>query len=104
MGAWPRSLFHSVLGVRPGILGAARWLTEVAQESVGYPELPARAGRATAGLRDGFVVGFSLGVAPAEYVACTRPVTRVLLFGGALPLVALHQVFWKRAVGFCAGG
>jgi dienelactone hydrolase len=116
-------LFHSVLGVRPGILDAARRLTEAghevlvadlyegevfdryepamrfAQESIGYPELLARAGRATAGLRDGFVVvGFSLGVAPAEYIACTRPVARVLLFGGALPLVALHESGWPGGV------
>ncbi len=89
------ALFHSVLGVRPGVLDAARRLTEAghevlvadlydgevfdgyepamhfAQEVVGFPELLARAHRATRDLADGlFVIGFSMGAAPAEYVAC----------------------------------
>ncbi|HEX3614845.1 MAG TPA: dienelactone hydrolase family protein [Sporichthyaceae bacterium] len=113
------ALFHSVLGVRPGVLDAARRLTEAghevlvadlyegevfdgyepamhfAQEVVGFPELLARAQRATRDLADGlFVVGFSMGAAPAEYVACARPAGGAVLLGGALPLIALHVPAW----------
>lgn len=103
-------LFHSVLGLRPGILDAARRLTEAGHDvlvvdqyrgevfddyddamafskSLGHAELMARATAATAQLPDGFLVaGFSQGGAAAEFIATRRPVGGALLFGGAVSL------------------
>lgn len=116
------ALFHSVLGVRPGVrdaavrLGAAgHEVTVVDQydgrvfddydeaggfaESVGYPELMRRAAAAVESLPDGFVaVGFSNGAGMAEYVATQRPVAGVVLVSGALPLSVLGVDGWPVGV------
>jgi dienelactone hydrolase len=102
------ALFHSVLGLRPGVLDAARRFTAAGHDvlvvdqydgevfddyddamafskSLGHAELLARASAATAHLPDGFVVaGFSQGGASAEFIATRRAVGGALLFGGAV--------------------
>jgi dienelactone hydrolase len=116
------AVFHSVLGVRPGVLDAARRLTEaghdvlvadlfegevfddyepaiqMAENVIGHRELLARAVRATAALADGMVtLGFSMGCAPAEYIALQRGAATVL-FAGAVPMVAFHEDEWPGRV------
>jgi len=116
------AVFHSVLGVRPGVLDAARRLTEAghevlvadlfegevfdeyepamhhAEEVIGHRELLARAARATASLSDGLLtLGFSMGTAPAEYIALQRGAGTVL-FAGAVPLIAFHEDDWPSRV------
>jgi dienelactone hydrolase len=116
------AVFHSVLGVRPGVLDAARRLTEaghqvlvvdlfegevfddytpalhLAEEVIGHPELLARSVRATEPLADGMLtLGFSMGCAPAEFIACRRGAGTVL-FAGAVPLIAFHQDEWPSGV------
>jgi dienelactone hydrolase len=106
-------LFHSVLGVRPGVLDAADRLREdghevqvpdlfdgrtfddyppamaYAHEQLGQPELLRRASAAVADLPDGFVpAGFSLGCVMAAHVALQRPVSGVLMVAGAIPVSA----------------
>ena len=112
------ALFHSVLGVRTGVLEAAerlgadghevlvvdqydgRVFDDYAEagrhaEGIGYPELMARALRAVDGLPDGFVAaGFSNGAGMAEYVATRRRCSGVLLLSGALPLEMLGAAGW----------
>src|SRR6478609_10218664 len=104
------ALFHSILGVRPGVLDAADQLraaghtvhvvdqydgrsfddydvADVFADSLGYPELMRRALAGVESLPDGFVVaGFSNGAGMAEHVAVNRAVRGALLFAGALPL------------------
>ena len=116
------ALFHSVLGVRPGVQDAAARLrarghevlvvdqydgrsfddyaTAVAyQEEVGFPVLMQAALDATGELPDGFVVaGFSNGAGMAEHVALHRPVAAAVLFSGALPLPFLGADAWPAAV------
>ncbi len=116
------ALFHSVLGVRPGVQDAAARLrarghevlvvdqyggksfddyaTAVAyQEELGFPALMQGALDATADLRDGFVVaGFSNGAGMAEHVALHRPVAAAVLFSGALPLPFLGADAWPATV------
>jgi dienelactone hydrolase len=116
------AVFHSVLGVRPGVLDAARRLTEaghevlvvdlfegevfdeyepamhLAENEIGHRELLARAQRATAGLADGFLtLGFSMGTAPAEFIAMQRGAGTVL-FVGAVPMIAFHSDAWPGRV------
>jgi dienelactone hydrolase len=102
------AVFHSVLGVRPGIEAAAELLRgrghdvrvvdqydgtvfdeyEPANEyveRVGFPALMAKALELTADLPDGFVaVGFSNGGGMAEFVASRRQVVGVVMISGAL--------------------
>jgi len=116
------ALFHSVLGVRPGVrdaavrLGAAGHAVTVVDqydgrvfddydeagafaESVGYPELMRRAAAAVESLPAGFVaVGFSNGAGMAEYVATQRPVAGVVLVSGTLPLAMLGVDSWPVGV------
>jgi dienelactone hydrolase len=109
------ALFHSVLGVRPGVLAAAnvfrdaghqvevidqydgRVFADYAEasalaESIGYPVLMASALRAVADDPGPLVTaGFSNGAGMAEYVAAARGgaaggVLGSLQFSGALPL------------------
>ena len=99
-------LFHSVLGVRPGVLDAAERLRAdghdvlvpdlydgtvfdeydpamAFQQELGE-ELFKRAMEAVADLPDGFVTaGFSAGGGRAVFVATQRPVSGVLLFSEA---------------------
>jgi dienelactone hydrolase len=112
------ALFHSVLGVRPGILDAAdRFRAEGHEvvvvdqydgqvfddyaeagrfvEQIGFPELMRRAVQGVAGLADGFIAaGFSNGAGMAEYVATQRTCSGALLFSGALPLGMLGASAW----------
>ncbi len=115
-------LFHSVLGVRPGILDAAERLRAAGHdvlvadqydgcvfdnydeagafaEDIGYGELMERAATAVETLDDRFVAaGFSNGGGMAEYVATVRPVTGVLMLSGALPLEMLGAEAWPAGV------
>jgi dienelactone hydrolase len=112
------ALFHSVLGVRPGILDAAerfradghdvlvvdqydgRVFDDYAEagrytEQIGFPELMDRALAAVEQLPDGFVAaGFSNGAGMAEHVATRRRCAGALLFSGALPLGILGAPGW----------
>lgn len=116
------ALFHSVLGVRPGIHDAAARLRGAGHhvlivdqydgrvfdsyeeadgftQSLGYPELMRRAVVAVEALRDGFVAaGFSNGGGMSEYVATQRRVGGVLMFSGALPLEMLGADHWPEGV------
>ncbi|RFU23430.1 dienelactone hydrolase family protein [Geodermatophilus marinus] len=117
------ALFHSALGVRPGITDAAdrlraaghdvvvvdqyggRSFDDYAEagahvEAVGFPALMATALDGVAALPDGFVAaGFSNGAGMAEYVATRRRVAGLLLFSGALPLALLGDgVRWPAGV------
>jgi dienelactone hydrolase len=103
-------LFHSVLGVRPGVLDAADRLRadghevvvpdlfggrtfdeygpamSYAWEELGIAALTATALDAVDGLPDDLVsAGFSLGCVMAVHVATSRPVSRVLMVAGAVP-------------------
>lgn len=112
------ALFHSVLGVRPGVEDAAGRLRADGHhvlvvdqydgrvfddydeagrfaESLGYPELMQRAVQAVEALPDGFVVaGFSNGGGMAEHVATQRSCRGALLLSGALPLSVLGAGSW----------
>ncbi|MEH3079309.1 MAG: dienelactone hydrolase family protein [Quadrisphaera sp.] len=112
------ALFHSVLGVRPGIHDAAQRLRAAGHrvlvvdqydgrvfddyaeagaysEALGYPELVRRGLAAVEPLPDGFVAaGFSNGAAMAECVATQRVCSGALLFSGALPLGMLGAAAW----------
>ena len=116
------ALFHSVLGVRPGVLDAAERLRAAGHEvlvvdqyggrvfddyevagayvdRVGFPALMQAAVDAVAGLPDGFVVvGFSNGAGMAEYVATQRACRGALLVAGALPLAVLGVDAWPAGV------
>lgn len=113
------ALFHSVLGVRPGVVDAANRFRDDGHtvlvidqydgemfdeyeeagrfaEKIGYPELMRRALAAVAPLADGFVAaGFSNGAGMAEHVATRRVCGGVLLFSGALPLAVLGGAAWR---------
>ncbi len=113
------ALFHSVLGVRPGVRDAAERLRADGHdvlvvdqydeqvfddyqqagrfaEQIGYPELMRRALDAVRDLPDGFVAaGFSNGAGMAEYVSTQRPCSGVLLFSGALPVGMLGGASWR---------
>lgn len=115
------ALFHSVLGVRPGLLELADALRAAGHEvhtidqidgkvfdeyepaiahveAVGFPALTAMAMEAVADLPDGFVTaGFSNGTGMAEYVAGRRPVSGVLMFAGATGLEWLDMT-WPAGV------
>ncbi|CAA9400892.1 dienelactone hydrolase family protein [uncultured Nocardioides sp.] len=116
------ALFHSALGVRPGVLDAADRLRAAGHdvhvvdqydgrtfddyetagahvESVGFPALMQRAVEGTAHLADGFaVVGFSNGAGMAELVALQRRVSAAVLLSGALPLGMLGAEAWPEHV------
>ncbi len=116
------ALFHSVLGVRPGVRDAAERLraaghavTIVDQydgrvfddydaaaahaEAIGYPILMQRALDGVAKLPDGFVAaGFSNGGGMAEYVAIQRRVAGAVLLSGALSLEMLGVKAWPAGV------
>lgn len=116
------ALFHSVLGVGPGIEDAAGRLRDAGHEvlvadqydgrtfdgyepagahaeSVGFPELMCRAVTAVEALPDGFVaVGFSNGAGMAEHVATQRQVGGVVMLSGALPLQMLGVDTWPNGV------
>lgn len=112
-------LFHSVLGLRPGVKKAAEKLENEGYvvhtpnlyddgvvfddyqkamdyvESIGsYPELLKRTRDAVADLPEEIIyAGFSNGAAGAEYLALARPSAKAaILFSGAIPLEMLLQI------------
>lgn len=120
-------LFHSVLGLRPGVISAADQLRAAGhtvytpdlydgevfddldagarkEEALGYRELARRAREAVTGLPDGLVYsGFSMGVAYAEWLAAERPgALGAVLMHGAVPLGGLSEFFgidrWPEGV------
>ena len=116
------ALFHSSLGVRPGITDAAARLRADGHqvlvvdqydgrifddygdadrfvEQVGFPELMRRAVHAVRDLPDGFLTaGFSNGAGMAEYVATQRTCRDVLMLSGALPVAMLGAPGWPAGV------
>ena len=116
------ALFHSVLGVRPGVLDAADRLSAAGHdvrvvdqydgqvfddyeqagahvERVGFPALMAAALEGVADLPDGFVAaGFSNGAGMAEFVATQRRCHGLMLFSGALPPAMLGVGAWPSGV------
>lgn len=116
------ALFHSVLGVRPGITDAAERLSGAGHrvrvvdhydgrvfddydeasefaESIGYPALMNQAADAVADLPDGFVAaGFSNGSGMAEFVASRRRVAGVLMLSGALDPSMIGIDAWPAGV------
>lgn len=116
------AIFHSVLGVRPGVLDAEDRLraaghrvlvvdqydgrvfddyheADAFAQAIGYPELMDRAVAQVAGLPDRFVtLGFSNGGGMAEFVATRRRVAGVLMLSGTLPLAMLGADAWPAGV------
>jgi len=116
------ALFHSVLGVREGIDLAADRLREAGHtvhvvdqyegrtfanygeaseftQALGFPTLMQRALDAVAGLPGGFTaMGFSNGAGMATFVACNRPVDRLVLCSGALPLHMIGIDRWPAGM------
>ena len=115
-------LFHSVMGVTPGLAESAEMLRSnghevhvidqydgrtfddyepamAHMESIGMEPLMAKALELTPDLADGFVTaGFSNGAGMAEYVAARKPGARgVLMFAGAIDPKWL-EVSWPEGV------
>ena len=111
-------LFHSVLGLRPGVIAAAEHLREAGhtvhtpdyfdgevfddldegarkRDALGMGEIIGRAGETVAGLPDDLVfAGFSLGAVPAELLTATRPGARgAILMHSAIPVEAFREDF-----------
>lgn len=117
-------LFHSVLGLRPGVLEAAERMEAAGhkvhvpdlydghppfdtyepamqlQEQIGFAELSRRAEAAVADLPNNLVyAGFSMGVAPAEMLAAKRAGARgALLIAGANSLQWFGVEAWPGTV------
>jgi dienelactone hydrolase len=116
------ALIHSVLGIRPGVTDAAERLRaaghevlvpdlfegrvfdtyepalQYAEEELGHAVLHRRAQEAVAGLPDGFVsIGFSLGSMIATRLAAVRPVSGVVMLGGAVP-ISWFDAAWPQGV------
>jgi dienelactone hydrolase len=114
-------LFHSALGLRPGVTSAADGLREAGhsvhvpdyydgevfddlddglrkRDELGVAEILRRAREAVAGLPAGLVfAGFSLGNDPAELFAAERPGARgALLMHGAVPIEAFSEFGVER--------
>lgn len=116
------ALFHSVLGIRPGIADAAQRLIAAGHtvsvvdqydgrvfgdyetasefaEGIGYPTLMQAAVQAVTDLPDGFIaIGFSNGGGMAEYVATQRELGGVVMLSGALGLDVLGVESWPSGV------
>jgi dienelactone hydrolase len=115
------AVFHSALGVRPGLVEFANKLKTIGREvhvvdqydgqvfddydeagayvdEVGFPDLMTKAIQGVADRPDGFVViGFSNGAGMAEFVAANRPVSGVVMASGALPLETIG-ITWPHGV------
>jgi dienelactone hydrolase len=120
-------MFHSVLGLRPGVLGDADRLRAAGhtvhtpdlfggevfdniddgmrkQEALGFREIARRAEEAVAGLPAGLVfAGFSMGVEHAQRLTASRPGSLgAVLMHGAIPAEALQEYFgierWPEGV------
>jgi dienelactone hydrolase len=116
------ALFHSVLGVRPGITDAAGRLRAAGHdvlvvdqydgrvfddydeadayvEEAGFPALMEAAVEAVRDVPDGFLAaGFSNGAGMAEHVATQRRCSGVLLVSGALPMAVLGAPSWPAGL------
>jgi len=116
------AIYHSVLGVRQGLIDAADRLeasghrVELVDQydgrtfdsyeaasafaaQVGFPALMASALDGVAHLGDGFLAaGFSNGAGMAEYVATQRSVAGVVLVSGAVPLSVLGVETWPSGI------
>ena len=116
-------LFHSVLGLLPGVIAATDRLRTAGhtvhtpdlydgevfddldegmrkEEALGYREVARRAREAVAGLVFG---GFSMGVAHAELLSASRPgALGAVLMHGAVPVEGLSEFFgvdrWPEGV------
>jgi dienelactone hydrolase len=111
-------VFHSVLGLRPGVLGAADRMRPAGhtvhtpdlfegevfddiddgmrkEESLGYREIARRTEEAVTGLPAGLVfAGFSMGISYAEWLTASRPgALGAVLMHGAVPVEALTEYF-----------
>ena len=120
-------LFHSVLGLRPGVMGAADLLREAGhtvhtpdlfngevfdgieagqrkEEDLGFREIARRARESVARLPEGLVyAGFSLGVVYAELLSAERPgALGAVLMHSAIPIEELKEFFgierWPEGV------
>ena len=120
-------LFHSVLGLRPGVIAAAERLRAAGhtlhtpdyyhgevfddlddgmrkEAEIGYQEIARRARGSVAGLPERLVFcGFSLGAVHAEVLAASRPgALGAVLMAGAVPVEALKEYFdverWPEGV------
>src|SRR5215210_209347 len=120
-------MFHSVLGLRPGVIAAAERLRAAGhtvhtpdlfdgevfddlddgmrkEEALGHREIARRAREAVAGLPEGLVfAGFSMGVAYAELLTASRPgALGAVLMHGAVPVEGLSEYFgvdrWPEGV------
>ena len=114
-------LFHSALGLRPGVTAAADMLRAAGhtvhtpdyydgevfegldegrrkRDELGVAEIVRRAEEAVAGLPAGLVfAGFSLGNDPAELLAATTPGARgAVLIHGAVPVEAFSEFGVER--------
>lgn len=120
-------LFHSVLGLRPGVIAAAERLRAAGhrvhtpdffdgevfdsiedglrkEEALGYVEIARRARESVAGLPEGLVyAGFSMGIVYAEVLAAEGPgALGAVLMHGAAPVEDLKEYFgverWPEGV------
>jgi dienelactone hydrolase len=120
-------LFHSVLGLSPGVISAAERLRAAGhtihtpdyfdgevfddlgegirkEEALGFQEIARRTRGYVAGLPEGLVFfGFSLGAVHAEALAASRPgALGAVLMAGAVPVGALEEYFgidrWPEGV------
>jgi len=120
-------LFHSVLGLRPGVNAAAERLGAAGhtvhapdlydgeifddldegmrkEDALGYQEISRRARESVAELPEELVyAGFSMGAVHAEVLAAERPgALGVVLMHGAVPVEALKEYFgverWPEGV------
>jgi dienelactone hydrolase len=120
-------LFHSVLGLRPGVIANADRLRAAGhtvhtpdlydgetfdgldegrrkQEALGYREITRRAREAVARLPEGLVfAGFSMGAAYAELLSASRPgAAGTVLMHGAVPVKDFSEYFgvdrWPEGV------
>ena len=114
-------LFHSVLGLRPGVTAAADRLRAAGhtvhapdyfdgevfddldeglrkRDALGYAEIARRAKEAVAGLPTGLVfAGFSLGAVPAELLAAGGPGAQgAVLMHAAVPVEGLREFGVER--------
>jgi dienelactone hydrolase len=114
-------LFHSALGLRPGVTAAAARLRATGhtvhapdyydgevlddldeglrkRDALGYAEIARRAREAVAGLPAGLVfAGFSLGAMPAELLAAARAGARgAVLMHAAIPVEELGEFGVER--------
>jgi dienelactone hydrolase len=114
-------LFHSVLGLRPGVIAAAERLRAAGhtvhapdyfdgevfedldeglrkRDALGYAEIVRRAKEAAVGLPAGLAfAGFSLGAVPAELLAATAPGARgAVLMHAAIPVEGFGEFGVER--------